>query len=103
MAFEDATLFSASVRDNVLLGRPNATKKELKQAIEIAQAQFVYDLPEGLDTKIGEEGMSLSGGQRQRLALARAVASKPASDASSAKAAAESALAKVRSLVPDWL
>ena len=77
MAFEDATLFSASVRDNVLLGRPNATKKELKQAIEIAQAQFVYDLPEGLDTKIGEEGMSLSGGQRQRLALARAVASKP--------------------------
>ena len=77
MAFEDATLFSASVRDNVLLGRPNATKKELKQAIEIAQAQFVYDLPEGLETKIGEEGMSLSGGQRQRLALARAVASKP--------------------------
>jgi ATP-binding cassette subfamily B protein len=60
-----------------LLGRPNATKKELTQAIEIAQAQFVYDLPEGLDTKIGEEGMSLSGGQRQRLALARAVASKP--------------------------
>jgi len=77
MAFEDATLFSASVRDNVLLGRPNATKKELKQAIEIAQAQFAYDLPEGLDTRIGEEGMSLSGGQRQRLALARAVASKP--------------------------
>ncbi len=77
MAFEDATLFSASVRDNVLLGRPNATKKELAQAIEIAQAQFVYDLPEGLETKIGEEGMSLSGGQRQRLALARAVASKP--------------------------
>ena len=77
MAFEDATLFSASVRDNVLLGRPNATKKELKQAIEIAQAQFAYDLPEGLETKIGEEGMSLSGGQRQRLALARAVASKP--------------------------
>lgn len=77
MAFEDATLFSANVRDNVLLGRPNATKKELSQAIEIAQAQFVYDLPEGLDTRIGEEGLSLSGGQRQRLALARAVASKP--------------------------
>ena len=77
MAFEDATLFSANVRENVLLGRPNATKKELSQAIEIAQAQFVYDLPEGLDTRIGEEGLSLSGGQRQRLALARAVASKP--------------------------
>ena len=78
MAFEDATLFSASVRDNVLLGRPDASEAELKQALEIAQAHFVYDLPEGLDTKIGEEGMSLSGGQRQRLALARAVAAKPA-------------------------
>ena len=78
MAFEDATLFSASVRDNVLLGRPDASEADLKQALEIAQAQFVYDLPEGLDTRIGEEGMSLSGGQRQRLALARAVAAKPA-------------------------
>ena len=78
MAFEDATLFSASVRDNVLLGRPDASDDDLKQALEIAQAQFVYDLPQGLDTKIGEEGMSLSGGQRQRLALARAVAAKPA-------------------------
>ncbi len=77
MAFEDATLFSASVRDNVLLGRPNASEADLKQALEIAQAHFVYDLPEGLETKIGEEGMSLSGGQRQRLALARAVAARP--------------------------
>lgn len=77
MAFEDATLFSASVRDNVLLGRPESTEAELKQALEIAQAQFVYELPDGLDTKIGEEGMSLSGGQRQRLALARAVAAQP--------------------------
>lgn len=78
MAFEDATLFSASVRDNVLLGNPDAGESALKQALEIAQAQFVYDLPEGLETKIGEEGLSLSGGQRQRLALARAVAAKPA-------------------------
>jgi ATP-binding cassette subfamily B protein len=77
MAFEDATLFSASVRENVLLGRPDASEEDLKQALDIAQAQFVYDLPEGLETKIGEEGMSLSGGQRQRLALARAVAAKP--------------------------
>jgi len=77
MAFEDATLFSASVRDNVLLGRPDSTEEELAEAIEIAQAAFVYDLPEGLDTKVGEEGLSLSGGQRQRLALARAVAAKP--------------------------
>jgi ATP-binding cassette subfamily B protein len=78
MAFEDATLFSSSVKDNVLLGRPKGTKKDLTQALEIAQAQFVYDLPDGVDTKIGEEGLSLSGGQRQRLALARAVAAKPA-------------------------
>jgi ATP-binding cassette subfamily B protein len=78
MAFEDATLFSASVRENILLGREESTEEELKEAIAVAQAQFVYDLPEGLDTKIGEEGLSLSGGQRQRLALARAVAAKPA-------------------------
>jgi ATP-binding cassette subfamily B protein len=77
MAFEDATLFSSSVRDNVLLGNPDATDEDLKQAIEIAQAQFAYDLPNGLDTTIGEEGLSLSGGQRQRIALARAVAAKP--------------------------
>jgi ATP-binding cassette, subfamily B, bacterial len=78
MAFEDATLFSSSVRENVLLGRPEATDEDLAEALEIAQAQFVYDLPEGVETRIGEEGLSLSGGQRQRLALARAVAAKPA-------------------------
>ncbi|MHB1171248.1 MAG: ABC transporter ATP-binding protein [Lacisediminihabitans sp.] len=77
MAFEDATLFSASVRDNVLIGRPESTEEELAEALEIAQADFVYTLPDGLDTKVGEEGLSLSGGQRQRLALARAVAAKP--------------------------
>lgn len=77
MAFEDATLFSASVRDNVLLGRPDATDEDLAEAIDIAQAGFVYQLPDGIDTTVGEEGLSLSGGQRQRLALARAVAAKP--------------------------
>ena len=77
MAFEDATLFSSSVRDNVLLGKPESTDEDLREALAVAQAQFVYDLPEGLETKIGEEGLSLSGGQRQRLALARAVAAKP--------------------------
>jgi ATP-binding cassette subfamily B protein len=61
-----------------LLGREHSSEEELKEAITVAQAQFVYDLPEGLETKIGEEGLSLSGGQRQRLALARAVAAKPA-------------------------
>jgi ATP-binding cassette subfamily B protein len=78
MAFEEATLFSASVRDNVLLGRPEATEADLAEALEIAQADFVRSLPDGLDTVIGEEGLSLSGGQRQRLALARAVAARPA-------------------------
>lgn len=77
MAFEDATLFSSSVKDNVLLGNPKASKSKLRQALEIAQAEFVDELPDGLDTTIGEQGLSLSGGQRQRLALARAVAANP--------------------------
>ena len=77
MAFEDATLFSLSIRENVLLGSPDASGADLEQALEIAQANFAYDLPDGLETAIGEEGLSLSGGQRQRIALARAVAAKP--------------------------
>jgi ATP-binding cassette subfamily B protein len=77
-AFEDPTLFSMSVRENLALGRPDATEAEIDAAIEIAQAQFVRDLPWGLSTRIGEQGLSLSGGQRQRLALARAVLARPA-------------------------
>jgi len=77
-AFEEPTLFSMSARENLTLGRPNATESEIDEAIDVAQAHFVYDLPWGLDTRIGEQGMSLSGGQRQRLALARAVLTKPA-------------------------
>jgi ATP-binding cassette subfamily B protein len=76
-AFEEPTLFSMSVRENLTLGRGEATEEELREALETAQASFAYDLPWGLDTRIGEQGMSLSGGQRQRLALARAVLSKP--------------------------
>ena len=59
------------------LGRPDATEEQLAQAIEVAAAEFVYDLPFGLDTRIGEQGMSLSGGQRQRLSLARALLAAP--------------------------
>ena len=77
-AFEDPTLFSMSVRENLTLGAPGATDEEVHAAIQVAQAQFVHDLPWGLDTRIGEQGMSLSGGQRQRLALARAVLARPA-------------------------
>ncbi|WP_433215336.1 ABC transporter ATP-binding protein [Microtetraspora malaysiensis] len=76
-AFEEATLFSMSVRENLTLGRGDATDEEIRAALEIAQATFAYDLPWGLDTRIGEQGMSLSGGQRQRLALARAVLGRP--------------------------
>jgi ATP-binding cassette subfamily B protein len=75
--FEDPVLFSMSVRENVLLGRPDATDADIEAALAIAQAGFVHDLPWGLDTRVGEEGMSLSGGQRQRLALARAVVARP--------------------------
>ncbi len=79
IAFEDATLFSATVRENVLLGAPEGARgdADLDRALEIAQAHFAYQLPDGVDTTIGEEGLSLSGGQRQRLALARAVAARP--------------------------
>jgi ATP-binding cassette subfamily B protein len=76
-AFEDATLFSASVRENITLGRPDASDADVAEAIDIAQADFAYQLPFGLDTRIGEQGLSLSGGQRQRLALARAVLGRP--------------------------
>ena len=76
-AFEDATLFSASVRENLTLGRAGVDEDDVREAIDVAQADFVYDLPFGLDTRIGEQGLSLSGGQRQRLALARAVLGRP--------------------------
>lgn len=79
-AFEDPTLFSMSVAENLQLGRPAdnpATDVEVAQAIEVASAEFVYDLPFGTDTRIGEQGMTLSGGQRQRLALARALLAAP--------------------------
>ncbi|WP_022873699.1 ABC transporter ATP-binding protein [Nesterenkonia alba] len=96
VAFEDPTLFSASVRANVLLGtghqrddddpshpyRAAAPSDEqldevLTSALHTADAEFVENLPEQVDTRIGEEGLSLSGGQRQRLALARAIAPNP--------------------------
>ena len=76
-AFEDPTLFSMSVAENLRLGAPDATNEQMAQAVEVAAAQFVYDLPFGLDTRIGEQGMSLSGGQRQRLSLARAILAAP--------------------------
>jgi ATP-binding cassette, subfamily B, bacterial len=76
-AFEDATLFSASVRENVMFGAPDADEDAVEAALTAAQARFAYDLPWGLDTRIGEQGMALSGGQRQRIALARAILAGP--------------------------
>ncbi|MFF5179525.1 ABC transporter ATP-binding protein [Micromonospora sp. NPDC000316] len=78
MAFEEPTLFSMSVRENLTLGRPDADDDEVRAALALAQADFAYDLPWGLSTRVGEQGLSLSGGQRQRLALARAVLGRPA-------------------------
>ena len=77
VAFEEPTLFSATVRENVLMGAPDADETELDRALDTAQAHFVRSLPHGPDTQVGEQGLSLSGGQRQRLALARAVVGTP--------------------------
>lgn len=77
-AFEDPTLFSMSARENLTLGRADASDADIEEALDVAQAGFARDLPWGLETRIGEQGMALSGGQRQRLALARAVLARPA-------------------------
>ncbi|MFE3498739.1 ABC transporter ATP-binding protein [Kitasatospora sp. NPDC059160] len=77
VAFEEPTLFSATVRENVLMGAPGADDRQLASALATAQAGFVEKLPAGVGTEVGEQGLSLSGGQRQRLALARAVVGDP--------------------------
>ena len=74
MVFQDNFLFSGTIRENILMGNPDATEDELNQAIESAHLQeMIADLPQGLDTLLGERGMTLSGGQRQRVAIARAM------------------------------
>ena len=75
---DDPFLFSASVAENIAYGRPSASIQEIEQAARRAQAyDFVMELPQGFDTRVGERGLSLSGGQRQRIAIARALLADP--------------------------
>ncbi|MFF5594661.1 ABC transporter ATP-binding protein [Streptomyces althioticus] len=76
VAFEEPTLFSATVGENVLMGGGSG-EEDLDRALAVAQADFAHALPQGTATQVGEQGLSLSGGQRQRLALARAVVGRP--------------------------
>ena len=71
---QNTTLFPGTVRENIAYGKPNSSEEEILNAARIAEASvFISELPEGMDTNIGEDGHKLSGGQRQRLAIARAV------------------------------
>jgi ATP-binding cassette subfamily B protein len=75
---QEPFLFSASIRDNIAFGAPDATDEDVRRVARMARAEaFVDALPEGLDTMVGERGYTLSGGQRQRLAIARALLSDP--------------------------
>ena len=74
MVFQDNFLFSGTIRENIMMGNPEATEEQLMQAVESAHLQeMIAELPDGLDTLLGERGMTLSGGQRQRVAIARAM------------------------------
>lgn len=72
--FQDNFMFSGTIRENILLGKPHATEAELQQVVELAHLdEFIHTLEDGLDTELGERGTTLSGGQRQRVAIARAM------------------------------
>ena len=74
MVFQDNFLYSGTIKENIMMGNPNATSEELTKAIKSAHLEdMIQELPEGLDTELGERGLTLSGGQRQRVAIARAM------------------------------
>ena len=78
VVFQESLLFNRSIRDNLLMGKPNASQEELDRACRQADAhEFILRQPNGYDTMVGERGTSLSGGQRQRLAIARALLKNP--------------------------
>jgi ATP-binding cassette subfamily B protein len=105
MAFEEAFLFSESIRANIAYGRPDASESEIEAAAAAAQAaEFITELPDGYDTIVGERGLTLSGGQRQRIALARLLLANPAiailDDATSAVDAAVEA--DIHAALREW-
>ena len=74
IVFQDVTLFNASIKDNIRVGKKNATDEEILKAAKVARCdEFIKRMPEGIDTVIGENGERLSGGERQRLSIARAI------------------------------
>ena len=74
IVFEDTVVFTATIRDNLRIGAPDASDREIEHATALAEAdEFIRALPYGYDTVVGPQGYSLSGGQRQRLAIARAI------------------------------
>ena len=78
MVLQETTLFAGTLRENIAYGRPDANDEEILEAAKIAQAhEFIRDLPDGLDTLVGERGVGLSGGQKQRIAIARALILQP--------------------------
>jgi ATP-binding cassette subfamily C protein len=74
---QDTVLFHDTVRNNLRWANPDASEKEMRESLGLAAAEFVFELPQGLDTTVGDRGMLLSHGQRQRIALARALLRKP--------------------------
>ncbi|MBO7746846.1 ABC transporter ATP-binding protein [Paenibacillus sp. MWE-103] len=78
MIFQDAYLFTGTIRDNLAFGKPDASQADIEAAAALAQAHdFIAALPDGYETKLGQKGVNLSGGQKQRLSIARALLAKP--------------------------